>query len=368
MVIKISRRQFIERTQGAIIGFSTFSLANLIFKQLETSTRAETVVAVLPEYIPDLMDRSRVPGLGIAIVKDGELIYNQGFGVKNAKTHEPVDNNTVFAAASLSKPLFAYAVLKLVEQGQLNLDIPLTKYTKKPYIADPRLQLITARRVLCHTTGFPNWSGNAPVWIERTPGGRFSYSGEGYLYLQKVVEEITDQPLDRYMESNIFAPLRMNQSSYTWRPDYQMLVCNGHDRLGNPQPVGKNTKAISAGSLRTTAGDYGKFLSSMMSVGSINSPLLTQQTLQQMLTPQVNLNRFIDWGLGWGLERTDNGSFFWHLGDAGIYKSFALASSRLKTGLVILTNSENGLEDCRDIIKFTMGERHPSLDFDVVNY
>lgn len=363
-----SRRQFLRYSQSAIFGLFGFSLASVLFKQLESTTNAETVVAVLPDYIPSLMDRSRVPGLAIAIVKDGEILYDQGFGVKNTRTLAPVTENTVFAAASLSKPLFAYGVLKLVEQGKLDLDTPLTKYTKKPYISDPKLKLITARMVLSHTTGFPNWSGDAPPSIQRIPGSRFGYSGEGYLYLQKVVEEITNQSLDRYMRNQVFSPLEMNESSYVWRPDYQTLASNGHDRSGTPFPVPKTTKAISAGSLRTTAGDYAKFLRGMMTPGSVDSPLLTAETLKKMLTPQVNLSLLIDWGLGWGLERTYNGSFFWHLGDAGIYKSFALASNNLKTGLVILTNSENGLEDCRDIIKFTMGEKHPSLNFDAVGY
>ena len=99
-----------------------------------------------------------VPGLSIAVIRNGKLAWNHGFGVKNAETKEPVTEDIVFEAASLSKPVFAYAVLKLVDSGKLELDTPLVKYLNRPYIEnDDRVNLITARRVLTHTTGFPNW-------------------------------------------------------------------------------------------------------------------------------------------------------------------------------------------------------------------
>ena len=108
--------------------------------------------------IPNLMREADVPGLSIAVIQDGKVLLNQSFGVMNAGTREPVTASTVFEAASLSKPVFAYAVLKLADAGKLDLDKPLVQYLGDSYIKDDeRVNLITARRVLTHSTGFPNW-------------------------------------------------------------------------------------------------------------------------------------------------------------------------------------------------------------------
>ncbi len=362
------RRQFLQHCRTALLGFSTFSLVNWGTKQLKANLFPENIIANLEERVPTLMRQAAVPGLSLAIVKEGKIFWSRGFGVKNRKRKQPVDNNTVFAAASLSKPVFAYAVLKLCERGQLDLDTPLTEYTERPYIKDPRLKRITARIVLCHTTGFPNWSGNAPVWIEAKPGSRFGYSGEGYLYLQRVVEQITKQPLSNYIRYNCLVPLGMNNSSYIWEKEYQRSATDGHDRSGNPKPMRRPKEALSAGSLRTTATDFAQFLIAMIESGTQESPQLTAASLDQMLRPQVKINQFLDWGLGWGLEQTPDGDFFWHWGDSSLFTSFTVASRKLKTGIVILTNSKNGLKICEEIVRLSIGGQHPAFAFKLIRY
>jgi CubicO group peptidase (beta-lactamase class C family) len=109
-------------------------------------------IVELEKFILRLMDEFHVPGVSIAIVKDAKLHWRRGFGFKDALSKEPVDNDTVFEAASMSKPVFAYAAMKLCEKGVLGLDTPLTKYTSDRFLqGDPRLDLITARHVLSHT-------------------------------------------------------------------------------------------------------------------------------------------------------------------------------------------------------------------------
>jgi CubicO group peptidase (beta-lactamase class C family) len=100
------------------------------------------------------------------------------FRITDARTNQPVTGETVFETASLSKPVFTYGVLKPVEQGKLGLDVPLTTYLPKPFVrGDPRLAKITARIVLSHRNGFPNWpADDGSVSIYFTPGERFSYS------------------------------------------------------------------------------------------------------------------------------------------------------------------------------------------------
>ena len=364
----LSRRQFFKHGRSAIAALTTFTLAHWIHQPSQARLRQSDPIADLETQIPRLMQQSRVPGLAIAIVKNGELLWSQGFGRRNHKQPYPVDNRTIFAAASLGKPLFAYTVLKLVEQGQLDLDVPLTAYTAKPYIKDSRIEQITARTVLCHTTGFPNWSGSAPVWIQATPGTRFGYSGEGYLYLQRVVERITGQPLAPYIRQNTLVPLRMSDSSYIWETRYQDVATAGHNRQSHPSPMGRPKTALSAGSLRTTASDFARFLIAMMTEGTPESPYLTTATLAEMLRPQIVLSLSLSWGLGWGLEQTPDGPFFWHWGDSGSFKSFTAASRSLKTGIVILTNSANGLRICPTIVRLAIGGQHPAFGLKMIRY
>ena len=142
---------------------------------------------VVKAYLRDFKSQ----GASVAVVKDGRIVYHNGYGVKSEATQEPVDGDTVFEAASMTKPVFAYTVLRLVDRGVLDLDTPL--YTYLPYedIAyDDRYKLITARMVLTHRTGFPNWR-TGKLDIKFTPGTQVSYSGEGFVYLGKVVENNT---------------------------------------------------------------------------------------------------------------------------------------------------------------------------------
>jgi CubicO group peptidase (beta-lactamase class C family) len=128
-------------------------------------------VTNLNTLIPELMRMGDVPGLSIAVIRDARVVWSKDFGVANASTKQPVSDTTVFEAASLSKPVFAYAVMRLVEKGKLDLDIPLDKYLPKPYVEDdPRAGRITARIVLSHTTGFPNWRGRDALKTHFTPG------------------------------------------------------------------------------------------------------------------------------------------------------------------------------------------------------
>ncbi|MEC4816577.1 MAG: serine hydrolase domain-containing protein [Scytonema sp. PMC 1069.18] len=374
----LSRRKLLSYSTKALVGLSTFSLISLN-RQLSLSApdkldsqlslpAPEKIIANLEAQIPALMRSALVPGLDIAIIRDGKLFWNRGFGVQNRNTKKPVTEDTIFAAASLSKPLFAYAVLKMVEQGKLDLDTPLTEYTAKPYISDPRIKLITIRRVLSHTTGFPNWSGSDPVTIKFPPGTKFSYSGEGFLYLQKVVEEITQQPLSEYLRSSILIPLGMNKSSFIWEPAYESTASYGHDRKGKAIPMGKPKQASAAGSLRTTASDYAKFLIAMMKSDTNDSVKLTDDSINEMLRSQIKINQFLDWGLGWGLEKTRDSNFFWHWGDLVTFKSFTIASRELATGIVIFTNSQNGLKICQKIVSQAIGGQHPAFNFKMIEY
>jgi CubicO group peptidase (beta-lactamase class C family) len=171
------RREFLEMSSQVTLIFSVLPLVaraqgNQKPAELKDGTPWKTLIANLEKQIPGLMKEALVPGLSIAIIKDAKLLWRRGFGVKDSASKEPVDNDTVFEAGSTSKPVFAYVVMKLCEKGVMNLDTPLTKYTSERFLdGDPRLDLITARHVLSHTTGFQNWrSKKEPLKIHFQPG------------------------------------------------------------------------------------------------------------------------------------------------------------------------------------------------------
>ncbi len=163
---------------------------------------AGMLAADLRVLIPIWMESFVIPGLSIALVKDADLFWAQGFGVKSTLSGEAVTTETVFSAQSLSKPAFAYAALRMCQTGLLDLDTPMADYLPEPYLPDePRLKSITMRHVLSHTAGFPNWRPNGQALrLMFNPGERFSYSGEGYVYLQRVIEHLSGQSLAQYME------------------------------------------------------------------------------------------------------------------------------------------------------------------------
>ena len=332
----------------------------------------QSTILQLERDVPELMKKSNVPGVSIALIRRGKTIWLHGFGVKEAGTSQPVTGETVFEAASLSKPVFAYGVLKLVDQGKLGLDVPLTTYLPKPYIpGDQRLAKITARIVLSHRTGFPNWRDGDSLPLYFTPGERFSYSGEGYIYLQRVVEQITGKRLNKYMTETVFTPLGMTSSSYVWRPDFDALTATGHDSDGKPTPLWKPKEAGAASTLNTTAKDYALFVEAV-----VNRKGLKPATLREMETPQIaldpecricikrqptQLSKNLFWGLGWGIQLTDQGEAMWHWGDNGAFKCFVMAEPRTKSGAVMFANSENGLQMAEPLIDQAMGMKSPAF-------
>jgi CubicO group peptidase (beta-lactamase class C family) len=323
-------------------------------------------ILALQTEILELMAKRRVPGVAIAMIHSGKRPRTQSFGVKNVRTNEPVTNETIFEAASLSKPAFTYGVLKLVDQGKLGLDVPLTTYLPKPYVQrDERLGKITARIVLSHRTGFPNWRGDGPLTIHFTPGERFSYSGEGYVYLQRVVEQITGTELNTYMTSAVFKPLGMTSSSYVWRPDFDARSATGHNAAGEPVSLWKPNEAGAASTLNTTASDYALFLEAVLHRRGLKAA-----TFREMEKPQIaldpecrnclerapkQLSKSLFWGLGWGIQRTEKGDALWHWGDNNVFKAFVIASPKTKDALALFANSENGMAIARPITAQALG-------------
>jgi CubicO group peptidase (beta-lactamase class C family) len=355
---------------------------------LKTLDGGSVSVDELESFVNDTMQRAGVTGLSCAIINDSQIVYRQAFGLKDASAESPADENTIFAAASLSKPLFGYLVMLLKEEGIIELDRPLQDYLSKPLPdypayadleADDRYEQITVRMALTHSTGFPNYGwlaedGRLGFLFE--PGSKFSYSGQGIQLLQLVVEEITGQDLQQLAQERIFEPLGMSRSSYVWQPAYEDNHALPHDEFGRPMRLSRRRTPDAAGSMVTTAGDYAQFGAALL-----NATGERKATVEEMLRPQIaitsgamfgsgalldtNANRQIDlsWGLGWGLFDSPHGRAFFHTGHDFGWQNYTVTYFDKGIGIVLLSNSDNFESVARDIVAKAIGDQHSPFDW-----
>jgi CubicO group peptidase (beta-lactamase class C family) len=358
--------------------------------------------AELLRHLPRLLELASVPGLGLGVVESGR-IWTRGFGRAVEDPAQPASDETVFEAASLGKPLFAYAVLRLVDAKALDLDKPLYDYLPLPEASSARMKRVTVRQVLSHTTGLPNWRQQpGPLEPADEPGKKFSYSGEAYFYLQRVVEAVTAKPFSRVMQEQVFEPLGMKQSSYVWLPEFESRMAAGYDgqenRLDVQAAIGRRTLQIAqqwgvalpdwryqesaraiplvnpqwpvlplymvpnaATSLLTTVSDYTKFLSRVVARDGRRGLGLSVESRRAMATPEVRLNSALSWGLGWGIQRDEHGEVLWHWGANNSFRNFVIADQPNGRAVVVFTNSENGPRLYERVILAVTGHDHPAF-------
>jgi CubicO group peptidase (beta-lactamase class C family) len=299
----------------------------------------------------ELVDRHGVPGVAVGFVDRNGAAQIVTAGERGGG-RGAVDDDSVFAAASLSKPVFAAGVMSLVDGGRLELDRPLGEYLTEPYLAnDARVASITARMVLSHTTGFPNWRQDGPLSLRWSPGTRWGYSGEGYSYLQAVVEHLAGTTLDRYLADAVLRPLAMFDSTFAWQDVDETRLAVGHAADGNHWPPFRPLPAkAAAGGMFTTVSDYLRFL-----VHSLADE-------HRMFEPQARIDDELGWGLGWGIQRADAGQAVWQWGDDPGYKNFVIGRPADRQGAVVFTNGDRGAAVYSGLVRQLFPGQHPALD------
>ena len=342
------RRAFLAHTGRIAAAFSFVSL-NVRSDQTNIAAQWQLIVADLEKEIERLLTDTIVPGLSIAVIKEAKLVWSRGFGLRDNASKEAVEKDTIFEAGSMSKPVFAYAVMKLSEKGVLNLDKPLADYYAPERVrnGDKRLKVITARHVLCHTSGLENWEPEQePLKLEFTPGEKWLYSGEGYSYLQSVVTHLTGQPIDQFMKASLFSPFGMGCSGFVWNELFERKAAKPHDSNGKPFAKDKPTPISAArygvaGGLQTTPKDYAKFLIELIDPKPSDSFRLKKSTVTEMLQPRIKTNDEFgsSWALGWQVEQS---GIVHHGGYNKGFVSHAVFSPKTRSSFVVMTNGENG--------------------------
>ena len=289
----------------------------------------------------------------------------------------------IFQAASLSKVVFAYIVMKMHENGEIDLDKPICEYTDINRFADKeRAKLLTPRIVLNHRTGLPNWSKSpsSAEWptstIEFTfaTDSCFGYSGEGFAFLQRAVEAIRGKDIDAIAKELVFDPLGMTHTSYNWLPIYDSLAVDGYNKEGENRGKGRHPRANVGYTLRTCAADYSKFIQALLN-GTGMKPETFATMFETNSGPALRYrdnNRDCDqkiaWAMGIGTEDNANhGKILWHWGDNGSFKALFLVIPAEKKTLVYFTNSAHGHDIINPITTLFLKDTTPITVSDWIN-
>jgi CubicO group peptidase (beta-lactamase class C family) len=318
----------------------------------------------------------------VAVVQADRVAFERSLGVVDQKTRKPVDSRTVLRAASLSKPVLSYLVMKLTDEGLFGLDQPLAGFIDPPFTSypeyaslknDARSKELTAAILLTHSAGFPNW--RRPRWtgsldIQFNPGENFSYSGEGYYLLQFLLEKKTGRDLAVLAKEKVFEPLGMARSSFLWEARFDGDFAVDLDSGLGPLIRATRTRANGAGSLLTNASDYAKFmLASLDGLGlkpetasAWRKPRLrvTGKALHSRDKPDTSLNDDIrlSWTPGWGWFQSPVGEALFHVGMEEGCENYVVLFPEKKTGIVVQSVSDLSVRITPSIVKYLIGDTY----------
>lgn len=315
----------------------------------------ENLVSETDAEIEDLLKTYNIKTLGLGIIEEGKLKQIQVFG--EIKNNVGAPYNTIFNVASLTKPVTAMVTLQLISLGKWKLDEPIYKYWTDPDIAnDQRNKKLTTRMILSHQTGFPNWrsmSDNKKLQFEFEPGTKYQYSGEGFEYLRKALENKFKKPLEKLAQELIFEPLKMDDTDYIWNKNTdESRFSMGYNTDGKPYEMIKNKTANAADDLHTTIKDYGNFLFNVLNGANLNDSVY-----QEMLKNQVQTKENKYFGLGFEIYDLGNGTTAISHGGSDLGTNcIVILLPKTKKGILIFTNSDTGYKIYEHLVVRYLGE------------
>ena len=358
--------------------------------------------AAIDAKVGDIMAQTGAKGMALAVIDHGKVEYVHAYGIRNAKG-DPLTTDTVMYGASLTKTVFAYTVLQLVDAGKINLDTPIEADLDKPLPSygpdpvfpdkygpykdlanDPRWKKITPRMCLDHSTGFSNFWFIEPdhkLHIHFDPGTHFSYSGEGFILLQFVIEhgrrsqglglDVGD------LTAANFARLGMTRTSLTWREGQDPNVANGWNEQGQPGIHSKRSKVRAAGSMNTTIADMAKFTAALvrgdglstasraeMIKPSLHIATRTQFPLFQPDLPIKEQRKDLNAGLGVVVFDGPQGPGFFKGGHDEQTANTMVCLERKQRCVLVLSNDVRSEAGFADLIHFILGDTGVPYDWE----
>lgn len=331
-------------------------------------------IDTIDTYLSQKMDELDIPGLAIAFIEDGQIVNHKTMGYASVEDQTRVNDKTIFEAASLSKSVFAFFVMTYVDEGKLDLDRPLYEYMPYPDIAhDERYKTITARMVLSHRSGFPNWRTDFPektLFISFEPGTEFLYSGEGYQYLAKVLKKIDNTDwagLEKNFQEVVCQPLNMEHTVFI-QDDYSRLhKAEPYDENGNwisperdfDQDV--REQFIAPASIHTEPLDFSKWM-----IGLMNNAILSPESYDEMFKAHSFVDKYngigVDYTLGFYNPKIPFTNLYSHGGNNYGFTAFFTMDPKKKWGFVLFTNSEFGEQLGGDLTLYMLtGPDHTKL-------
>jgi CubicO group peptidase (beta-lactamase class C family) len=321
-----------------------------------------------PYTLQELMERFGVPGVSISIIKDFQIYWSKGYGQADVTTKSPVRSDTMFQAASISKPVTAFAVMRLVDAGKLSLDEDVNRYLKSwklPENEFTRGRPVTLRALLSHTSGtgdgfgFPGYQPSAerpslvqilngekpsnvgPVFWERPPFTAFKYSGGGTVVVQLLLTDTLAKPFHEILDELVLGPVGMTNSTYEQPLPRQRdaNAARAHNGRGREMDAKWHVYPEQApAGLWTTPTDLAKLAIELQKALRGESKLLSRASAQEMVTP-VGTGPY---AVGFAIERRNEGWYFGHGGSNWGFQCNLLAHRLKGYGFVVMTNSDSG--------------------------
>ena len=343
---------------------------------IETNLRPQVQINGEPAVTYEItarMEHYKVPGISIAVVKDGVIRWSKGYGIANTNDSTKVDVNTLFQAGSISKPIAALAALKLVEDGKVELDEDVNTYLqdwKVPENEFTETEKVTLRGLLTHTAGmtvhgFPGYmqkdtfptivavldgQGNTPaIRVETIPGSIWRYSGGGFTVMEKLVEDVTGLPLEKYMAEHILPQMGMPHSTFEQPLTEAHIPGASAAYNGNGEIIEglwHNYPEQAAAGLWTTPSDLANYCIHVQNILSGKEKgVLSKETVEEMLTKHKN-----DWGLGVGLRGEGDSLIFGHGGKNAGFSNNLISFAHQGDAVIIMTNADNGIALINEIL------------------
>ena len=314
------------------------------------------------EFMLSEMKKSNIPGVAVVIIQDGKIIFSKGYGYGNIENQTNLSTeDSVFRVASIAKVITAAAVMKLAEEGKIDLDAPVNNYLKRIRINDKGSnEPVRVRHLLTHTEGFTQKSIGGKTldytkledlgsFVKRTmpkrftePGIMITYGNHASAVLGVLIEDVTGETYSEYVEKEIFKPLGMTKSSFRQPVPEELKnrrIMEYRFRDGDFMPVpGSYSHMVSAGGLHSTAEDLAKFLLIFQNENSV----FNKKTLEKMTTVQYRPHPELS-GITYGFleQRYKNNTYFYRTGDSEGAKAKIFLLPKQNIGIIILNNNDN---------------------------